>query len=162
MKKNALMVYGVCVLLATSRAWAEDAKTKPSSSSGLATVTAKVEPAPVAAPASPTPAAVPSSPAPVTPAISTVPPVPTEAAENLEFVSGEITAIDEANKTITLKLYGEAESGAAEKALTIKVDDSTDITDGEKDRALKSCVPGTEVDVEYDPSTKKATYIFVY
>lgn len=88
-------------------------------------------------------------------------PVAAPAAENLEFVSGEITAMDEAAKTLTVKLYGETEE-KSEKMITVEVDDVTDITDGEKDRELKSLAAGTEVDVEYDPATKKATYIFVY
>jgi hypothetical protein len=82
--------------------------------------------------------------------------------ENLEFVSGEVSASDEANKTITVKLYGETEDEATDKVLTIKIDETTDITDGEKDRDIKSLTVGTEVDVEYDPASNKATYIFVY
>ncbi|MBI2094562.1 MAG: hypothetical protein HYT89_00130 [Candidatus Omnitrophica bacterium] len=87
---------------------------------------------------------------------------PSEAAtENLEFVSGEVGSIDESAKTVTIKLYGDTED-AAEKTVTVHLDDATDITDGEKDRELKSLAPGTEVDVEYDPASSKATYIFVY
>ncbi len=86
----------------------------------------------------------------------------TTPAENLEFVSGEITSSDEAAKTVTVKLYGETENATNDKILTIKLDESTDITDGEKDRDIKSLTNGTEVDVEYDPATNKATYIFVY
>lgn len=85
-----------------------------------------------------------------------------ELADNLEFISGEVTALDEAAKAITVKLYGETEQGAAEKTIAVTVDDATDITDGEKDRDLKSLAAGTEVDVEYDSKTNKATYIFVY
>ncbi len=85
-----------------------------------------------------------------------------KAADNLEFVSGEVTAMDETAKTITLKLYGETENSASDKILTVKLDETTDVTDGEKDRDIKSLINGTEVDVEYDPATKKATYIFVY
>lgn len=81
--------------------------------------------------------------------------------DNLEFVSGEISAVDEAAKSVTIKLYGEAE-GEAERILTVKVDETTDITDGEKDRDVKSLAVGTEVDVEFDPATNKSTYIFVY
>lgn len=84
------------------------------------------------------------------------------AVDNLEFVSGEVSAADETAKSITVKLYGEGDAQATEKVLTVTVDDSTDITDGEKDRDLKSLTAGTEVDVEYDPATTKATYIFVY
>ncbi len=83
-------------------------------------------------------------------------------AENLEFISGEVSVIDEAAKSVTVKLYGEAETEATNKVLTVTADDATDITDGEKDRELKSLTAGTEVDVEYDPASNKATYIFVY
>lgn len=82
--------------------------------------------------------------------------------ENLEFVSGEISSADEAAKTITVKLYGDTEEDTNDKVLTIKIDETTDITDGEKDRDIKSLTLGTEVDVEYDPASGKATYIFVY
>lgn len=82
--------------------------------------------------------------------------------ENLEFVSGEVTALDETAKTLTVKLYGETENDANQKTLTVKVDETTDITDGEKDRDMKSLAAGTEVDVEFDPASSKATYIFVY
>lgn len=87
---------------------------------------------------------------------------PEKSSENLEFVSGEVSAIDEAAKTVTIKLYGETEKSQSDKVVSVKVDDSTDITDGEADRALKSLTAGTEVDVEYDPATNIATYIFVY
>jgi hypothetical protein len=82
-------------------------------------------------------------------------------AENLEFVSGEVTSSDGTAKTIAVKLYGETET-SGDKSLTIQVADTTDITDGEKDRDFASLAPGTEVDVEYDPATAKATYIFIY
>lgn len=88
--------------------------------------------------------------------------VETPASENLEFISGEITALADTEKSITVKLYGEAEANAADKLLTIKLDENTDLTDGEKDRDFKSLAVGTEVDVEYDPASNKATYIFVY
>lgn len=82
--------------------------------------------------------------------------------DNLEFVSGEVSAADEAAQSVTVKLYGETEQDAMDKTLTVKLDETTDITDGEKDRDIKSLTAGTEVDVEYDPKTSKATYIFVY
>ena len=84
-----------------------------------------------------------------------------DTAENLEFVSGEIGAVDMTAKTATIKLYSDTEN-VGEKTVTVHLDDATDITDGEKDRDLKSLTPGTEVDVEYDPASSKATYIFVY
>ncbi len=86
-------------------------------------------------------------------------PIPTD---NLEFISGEISSTDETTQSVTVKLYGETESGTSDKTLKVTVDGTTDITDGEQDRDLKSLTAGTEVDVEYDPATNKATYIFVY
>ena len=83
-------------------------------------------------------------------------------ADNLEFVSGEVSALDEPGKSLTVKLYGEAENTPTDKILKVTVDANTDITDGEADRDLKSLAVGTEVDVEYDPATNLATYIFVY
>ena len=112
-----------------------------------------VDTAPVAPVETPAPAqAATTEPAATTPAI----------ADNLEFVSGEVSAADEAQKSLTVKLYGTDEKESAEKTLTVKVDENTDITDGEKDRDLKSLTAGTEVDVEYEPTSNKATYIFVY
>ncbi|MBI3315456.1 MAG: hypothetical protein HYZ87_00565 [Candidatus Omnitrophica bacterium] len=100
------------------------------------------------------------APAPVAPSTEAATPAP--VTENLEFVSGEVSAVDEAAKSVTVKLYGETENDASAKVLTVKVDETTDITDGEQDRDLKSLSAGTEVDVEYDPASNKATYIFVY
>ena len=82
--------------------------------------------------------------------------------EKLEFVSGEISVVDAVAKSVAIKLYGETENNTTDKTLTVSTDASTDITDGEKDRDLASLAAGTEVDVEYDPTTNKATYIFVY
>ena len=91
-------------------------------------------------------------------------PAPQDAtlADNLEFISGEISELDEAGKSVSVRLYGENENAASDKVLKVSVDENTDITDGEQDRDLKSLSSGTEVDVEYDPATNKATYIFVY
>lgn len=108
---------------------------------------------------------VPSEPAPSNlDAPAAAPPAVTEAipTDNLEFISGEISTIDEPTQSVTVKLYGETESGTSDKTLKVAVDSTTDITDGEQDRDLKSLTAGTEVDVEYDPATNKATYIFVY
>jgi hypothetical protein len=82
--------------------------------------------------------------------------------DNLEFISGEIGELDEAGKTILVKLYGETETAKTDKTLKVSVDASTDITDGEQERDFKSLAVGTEVDVEYDPANNKATYIFIY
>ncbi len=110
--------------------------------------------------ASSEPAAAPIAEAPAIEAPSVV----TEAipTDNLEFISGEISSTDETTQSVTVKLYGETESGTSDKTLKVTVDGTTDITDGEQDRDLKSLTAGTEVDVEYDPATNKATYIFVY
>ncbi len=96
------------------------------------------------------------------PVVSSEEPVSAPVNENLEFISGEVSAVDAASKSVTVKLYGETENNTTDKTLTVTTDASTDITDGEKDRDLASLSAGTEVDVEYDPATKKATYIFVY
>ncbi|MCG3176055.1 MAG: hypothetical protein MOGMAGMI_00993 [Candidatus Omnitrophica bacterium] len=119
------------------------------------------EAAPAEAAAAPVEAA-PVEPAPAVDAAAEQAVLEPELADNLEFISGEVTALDEASKSITVKLYGETEQGAAEKSITVTIDDASDITDGEKDRDLKSLTAGTEVDVEYDSKTNKATYIFVY
>lgn len=146
MNKTLLLVLGL--LLATPLVFAAD-ETVP------------------AAPAAETP--VIEAPATPAPAVETAPaPAPTEEAadvavnENLEFVSGEVSSVDGTAKSLTVKLYGETEDSVTDKTLTVTTDESTDITDGEKDRELGTLAAGTEVDVEYDPATKKATYIFVY
>ena len=122
------------------------------------TTTAPVAPAPeIAVP-------VVDTTAPAAASVAETAPVAADAvnAENLEFVSGEVSTLDEASKTLTVKLYGESDSTPSDKTLKVTVDPNTDITDGEQDRDLKSLTAGTEVDVEYDPATNKATYIFVY
>ena len=114
--------------------------------------------APAAAPAEVKTEAEPMTPAPASEEAKT----PEKGSENLEFVSGEVSAVDEATKTVTVKLYGETEKSQSDKVISVKINDSTDITDVEADRQLKSLTAGTEVDVEYDPTTNIATYIFVY
>lgn len=162
MKKNVLFLLTLSLSLCHHNIYAEEPPAaSPSPVESIAPATA--EPVPVIAT---TPVALPDNPLPTTE--TSVQPVVAELAasvkstENLEFVSGEITAMDEAAKTITVKLYGETENNANDKILTIKLDETTDITDGEKDRDIKSLTNGTEVDVEYDPATNKSTYIFVY
>ena len=108
------------------------------------------------------PAVAPAAPAPVEEAKTDKPADEKPAADNLEFVSGEVSAVDQAAKKVTVKLYGENENVTTEKTVTVAVDESTDITDGETDKDLKALASGTEVDVEYDPATNKATYIFIY
>ena len=138
-----------------------------SSEKSASTTAVSPEPAREASPAPVTETPEPPAAASTTPAVSTtatsaaVNPAPA-TSENLEFVSGEIAAVDTAAKTVTVKLYGETENATNDKVLTIKLDETTDITDGEKDRDIKSLTNGTEVDVEYDPAMNKATYIFVY
>lgn len=159
MKKSLLFV--VCMGFACSTAaFAED---PPAAVPETAAVTAPETPAP-AEPAAP--AALEAVPAAV-PETIVAAPEPAAAqeatlADNLEFISGEISELDEASKSVSVRLYGENETTASDKVLKVAVDENTDITDGEQDRDLKSLSAGTEVDVEYDPATNKATYIFVY
>ena len=121
---------------------------------------APVEPTPT----TPAPPTLEAAPAPAAAPAAVPAAAPTEAMnpENLEFVSGEVASLEEASKSLTVKLYGETENAPSDKTLKVTVDENTDITDGEQDRDLKSLTAGTEVDVEYDPSNNKATYIFVY
>ncbi len=150
MKKYIFVIFVLFALLSLNNSFAEEAVTEtvaPATEAVTEEVAAPVEEA-VEAPAAEEATEAPAEEA--------------QVAENLEFVSGEITALDEAAKTITVKLYGENEASASEKALSIKLDDTTDITDGEQDREFKSLAIGTEIDVEYDPASSKATYIFVY
>ena len=104
----------------------------------------------------------PAATTPLTPETAVAAAEETALTDNLEFISGEVSAMDEAAKTVSVRLYGENEDKASEKVLTVNIDENTDITDGEQDRELKSLAAGTEVDVEYDPATNKTTYIFVY
>ena len=116
-----------------------------------------------AMPSTPEPAVVaPTTPAPAADETETMEPQDSTLVDNLEFISGEVSELDEAGKSVSVRLYGENEDTATDKVLKVTVDENTDITDGEQDRDLKSLTSGTEVDVEYDPATNKATYIFVY
>ena len=168
MKKTVLMWLMVGLVFQTFTLRAEEASNPPASKTPAPETAASAAPAETS-PESSSATPVVSQTADVSPALETGASAPTAAvnpapaaSENLEFVSGEITSTDEAAKTVTVKLYGETENAANDKTLTVKLDETTDITDGEKDRDIKSLTNGTEVDVEYDPATNKATYIFVY
>ena len=191
MKKTVLLSLMIGLIFQTYLLRAEEspAPSTPASPEPVTTASvAPIETAPMVSPTapepSPTPAAItvesPTVPVTENAPIPAAPPVATAASstntslalpaanpepvasEKLEFVSGEITSTDETAKTVTVKLYGETENATNDKILTVKLDETTDITDGEKDRDIKSLINGTEVDVEYDPATNKATYIFVY
>ena len=162
-------------LLSIGFIFAVPAMAEDTAATAPATDAAPTAPATPAPPTPPAPAVVenPVVPAPVAetvkmeavaaiPAAENTAPGETVNTENLEFVSGEVSALDEASKALTVKLYGESENTPSDKTLKVNVDANTDITDGEQDRDLKSLTAGTEVDVEYDPATNKATYIFVY
>ena len=161
MKRSTLILLTIGFFV-SMHAYAEDANA-PAAPAATETVAAPAAPAvtPAAAPEA-TPAAAPSVPA-VAPAAAPLAATDENSnLDNLEFISGEVGALDEAGKALTVKLYGETETTATDKTLKVSVDASTDITDGEQDRDFKSLAVGTEVDVEYDPATNKATYIFVY
>lgn len=159
MKKTAVSIVTLFLLTLAVGAFATEVENQASPAVATPQPAAEITPIPSDAPATaPVTAEIPVAPAEV-PA-----PVDPEAqvVENLEFKSGEVTTIDEATKSVTMKLYGETETAGNEQILTVKVNEATDITDGEKDRDLKSLTAGTEVDVEYDPINSVATYIFVY
>ena len=163
MKKNLLIALPLMSFAFLTVAFAADETTAVPATTSTETSSSSTAPtaptAPVEAPAAPEAVAVAT-----TTLAAPVAAEATEAAakENLEFVSGEVGAIDAATKSVTVKLYGETDDNVTDKTLTVTTDASTDITDGEKDRELGSLAAGTEVDVEYDPATKKATYVFVY
>ena len=147
MKKSSLAIVPLLVLIFAGVSLAEE--TAAPAAPAPETAAPAIEEAPVA-PTPPAEAAVP------------VPAEDVAVTDNLDFISGEVSALDEAAKSVSVRLYGESEDKASDKTLTVTVDENTDITDGEQDRELKSLTAGTEVDVEYDPATNKATYIFVY
>ena len=155
MKKIALSVIPFFALCFATHLYAADTTVQDKTS----------PPAAPAAPAEVKTEAEPITPAPASAAAETKSEeakTPEKGSENLEFVSGEVSAVEEATKTVTIKLYGETEQSKSDKVISVKVNESRDITDGEADRDLKSLTAGTEVDVEYDPTTNIATYIFVY
>ena len=155
MRNSSFVLSLMALILMTPAVYAEDA------ASDIAAPSAEVVAEPEAV------AVVPSEPAEAPaivipePAIPT-PDIPEAVSDNLEFISGEISAMDEATKSVSVRLYGEDETASSEKVLKVSIDENTDITDGVQDRDLKSLTVGTEVDVEYDPASSKATYIFVY
>lgn len=146
MKKTLWTMFGLALFLTSSTFAADEATPATPAPAAEAAVTAE---APIVA----------EAPAPAPAAEETA---DVAANENLEFVSGEVSVVDAAAESLTVKLHGETEENVPDKTLTVTTDASTDITDGEKDRELGSLSAGTEVDVEYDPASKKATYIFVY
>jgi hypothetical protein len=98
----------------------------------------------------------------------TAAPAATEAAEglpdleNLDFASGEIVSFDTGNGKLDVKVYLDSAGEANEQVLALVVDNETEITDGENELKTDALAKGSEVDVEYDTRSKKATYIFIY
>lgn len=100
-------------------------------------------------------------------AAAALPPAPAETAieenlDNLEFASGEVTAFDDASKKLQVKVYLDDAGNPAENTIDLTLANETEITNGEKDLDATALKPGVEIDVEYDKSTQKATYVFVY
>ena len=157
MKMNTFLLLTLAAILVSPFAFSADDTTTPAVIASDPAAPAQAEPAsaPVVNEAVSAPVAAPAAPVEEPAANATV-------NENLEFVSGEVSTVDAVTKSVTVKLYGETDEATTDKTLTVTTDGSTDITDGDKDRELGSLAAGTEVDVEYDPATKKATYIFVY
>src|SRR5258706_10342838 len=75
------------------------------------------------------------------------------ALENLDFASGEILTFDAPSGKIDVKVYLDANGEANEQTLSLKVDNQTEITDGENELKTDALVKGAEVDVEYDTRT---------
>ncbi len=110
-------------------------------------------------------------PAATEPAATEAAPVEEEAAadaeasaplDNLDFASGEITAFDAASGKLDVKVYLDGAGDAKEQTISLTVDDKTEITSGENDLKADALKPGAEIDVEYDTTNNKATYVFIY
>lgn len=108
-----------------------------------------------AAPAASAPAAAPATAAPAAAATE-------DNLDNLEFASGEATAFDAATGKLQVKVYLDDAGNPAENTVELTVGSETEITNGEKDLDHSALKAGVEIDVEYDKTTKKATYVFVY
>ena len=144
----------------TSRLLAEDAAPaapadQPSANKAAIEGTTPAETTPAPAASAPMVAA-PSGTQPGTPA-EKLPDV-----ENLDFASGEVVTLDPATGKLDVKIYLDAAGNANEQTMSLTVDPSTEITNGETDLKTDALKAGAEIDVEYDVRTKKATYIFVY
>jgi len=75
-----------------------------------------------------------------------------------ELISGEIVAIDQPARTITMKLF--TESGSDE-TITLNFDEHTQV-DGSEIKTLSGAQNGGSIDVRYNPQTSHAQYIYVY
>ncbi len=82
--------------------------------------------------------------------------------DNLEFASGETTSFDAATGKLQVKVYLDDAGNPAENTIDLTVDSETEITNGEKDLDSSALKTGVEIDVEYDKTNRKATYVFVY
>src|SRR5688500_2004175 len=119
MKRFALFLLGFLILVSNPAFAAEEAVSAETQAAASVT-TEEAAPAPVPVPD--TIAEVPvESTIPAEGAAPVEEPEPAVAAlaENLEFISGEITAIDESAQSVTVKLYGETENEANDKILSV-------------------------------------------
>jgi hypothetical protein len=80
-----------------------------------------------------------------------------ESVSNFELVSGEITAMDITEKTISIKFS----EGGKKKEITVHFDDNTRVN-GSDNKNLTSLESGAEVDLRYDPETSRVVYIYIY
>lgn len=111
-----------------------------------------------AAPAADATAAAPASPA--EPAEEVAPAA--TPLDNLDFASGEIVSFDAASGKLDVKVYLDGTGDAKEQTISLTVGDGTEITSGENDLKSDALKTGAEIDVEYDTTNKKATYVFIY
>ena len=163
MKRTAAFLIFGLFFVTSLRAAEEAVPAQTSSDTSAATATMDAPAADMETTAPVTDEAMASAPEPVTTEEAGIAAAePATNTDALEFVSGEVSSLDDPGKSLTIKLYGETENTPTDKTLKVTVVANTDITDGEEDRELKSLSVGTEVDVEYDPANNLATYIFVY
>jgi len=82
--------------------------------------------------------------------------------DSLDFASGEISAFNATSGVLDVKVYLDVAGDAKERTVSLNVDQTTEITDGEADLKADSLKPNAEIDVEYDTTNNKATYIYIY
>jgi len=83
-------------------------------------------------------------------------------AEGLVFASGEIVAVQHESQAFRVRIYFDREGNYDRHEIALTYGPQTLFTDGEQDLDRMALQKDREVDVEYDPRTRMATYVFVY